>query len=301
MTSERRIDQSNFLVTVDDLGDILHPFFNKSIGKLVGKALLKALKVDELNKIHAEYCYLHGNAVTKALLSDSRINVTYTIHGKENLELMKEMGAFFTISNHPYGGIDGIILIDILGSVREDFKVLVNGFLNRITALKDYWIPVQPRVNRKDYVHDPTKNIFGIRRVAQQVEEGHPVGMFPAGGIPHFDPILRRPIEQPWQMNNVKIMRSAKIPVFPIMFEGNNSDRYFRFGRKHGYSSASILLPSEILNKKGRSIDVFIGEPIMSNDVAKATDLKALREMLMRRSLGLLPSYQEILDRVKYK
>lgn len=301
MSDKRQINPANFLVTVDDLGDILHPLFKTPIGRFLGKGLLSLLKVGDLNRIHDAHCHLKGTEVTKAFLADPRIDVTYTLHGGEHLELMKDIGGFFTISNHPYGGLDGIILIDIMGDVREDFKVLVNGFLNRITALNDYWIPVQPRIDRKNYVHDPTKNISGVRMVAQQILEGHPVGMFPAGGIPHFNDEVRRPVEKPWQMNNIKIIRLAGVPIFPIMFEGNNSAGYFRFGKRYGYHTASLLLPREITNKKGTNIDVYVGAPIMPKEVGQCGDLKSARELLMRRSLGLLPSYRDVLNTIKYK
>lgn len=301
MSDKRQANPANFLVTVDDLGDILHPFFRSRIGRFLGKGLLSILKIKDLNRIHDAHCHLKGTEVTKAILADPRIDVTYTLHGSEHLELMKKMGAFFTISNHPYGGLDGIILIDIMGAVREDFKVLVNGFLNRITALNDYWIPVQPRINRKNYVHDPSKNISGVRMVTQQILEGHPVGMFPAGGVPHFNDEMKRPIEQLWQMNNVKIIKSAGIPIFPIMFEGNNSAGYFKFGKRYGYYPASILLPREITNKKGSNIDVYVGAPIMPEEMNEFHDLKSARELIMRRSFGLLPSYENVLDLIKYR
>lgn len=301
MSEKKQVNPDNFLVTVDDLGDILHPLFKKPFGRLLGEGLLSLLKVKDLNRIHDRYCHLRGTEVTKAILADTRINVTYTLHGGENLELMKDAGGFFTISNHPYGGLDGIILIDIIGNIRDDFKVLVNGFLNRITALKDYWIPVQPRVNKKNYVHDPSKNITGVRMVAHQIQEHHPVGMFPAGGVPHIDEVLGCPVEQLWQMNNVKIMKSAGVPIFPIMFEGNNSRGYYWFAKKYGYFPASILLPREITNKRGTNIDVYVGAPISVEEISATNDLRSARELVMRRSLGLLPSYTDIIDIIKFR
>lgn len=302
MSNKKKENIPNYLLTVDDLGEVLHPFFKNPMGRIMGRGLLSLLKVKDLNKIHDAYCHLKGTEVTKALLADPRINVTYTLNGAEHLDMMKDMGAFFTISNHPFGGIDGIILIDIMGKVRQDFKVLVNGFLNRITALSDYWIPVQPRVSKKNYVHDPTKNITGLRMVAQQIMDGHPVGMFPAGGVPHFNDQLGRPVEQLWQMNNVKIMKSGGVPLFPIMFAGDNSDRYYRFGRRHGYFAASILLPRETTNKRGRNVDVYVGAPIMPEEIDRCSDLKEVRELVMRRSLGLLPAYSEkVIDTIQFR
>lgn len=294
----REAKENNYILTTDDLAQLISPFFAKRGGKAIGKGLLKMLKIDQINKLHADHSHLSGAEMTSALLADPRINVKYKIHGAENLEQMTSLDAFFTISNHAYGGLDGIILIDIVSKIRPDFKVLVNGLLTRITALADSWIPVQPRVRKDTYVHDPTKNIYGLRMVVEQIKNGHPVGMFPAGGVPLWSKELKCPIEQPWQMPNMRIIRSSPVPIIPIAFEGNNSKRYYKIGERINYQVAATSLPSEILNKKGETIDVFIGKAIHPEEIQPLKDLKSIRKFVRRRTLELIPSYQGILDHI---
>lgn len=282
------------ILSVEDLRDEVHPFFGSKIGRLTGVGLMKALRVSELNEVHSDYTHLRGTELTTAVLQDPRVNVSYTIHGGEHLKALKKMGAFFTVSNHPFGGLDGLILLDIMLREREDFMVLVNGMLNKISALSKYWIPVKPIM--KDREHDPQKNISGLRMVADRVQGGHPVGMFPAGGLPHYQKRYGQPMEIPWKLNNVRIMKRAGIPVLPIMFEGNNSRRYYRFGERWGYDTASILIPRELFNKKGEEIEVYIGAPIMPDELSHHKDLSESRDYLMRQCLGILPSYKGRLD-----
>lgn len=289
----KRHSDENYMIRTSDMA-ATYPFFDTYIGKGVARFLLSITGVNKLNKIHAKYCHLDKFEMTSAILSDPMVNVKYQLHGEEHLQKMKEMGAFYTISNHPFGGLDGVILIDIITRVRPDFCVLVNEILTKVTGLSDVWIPVSPPVNKKDYVHDPSKNIYGVRRVAECITSGRPVGMFPAGGVPIFNHELKRPVEQEWQMNNVRIMRRSTIPIFPIAFAGDNSRIYYRIGEKIGYHNAALGLPAEILKKKGTTIDVYIGDPIMPSEIKDFNDLKSLRSFLRKRTLGMLPSYKDL-------
>ncbi|MDO5035864.1 MAG: hypothetical protein Q4D93_02775 [Porphyromonas sp.] len=278
--------QSHDIISLEDLGELIHPFFNSRAGRRVGKWLLKSIKVDKLNALHSDYAHLEGADFTTAVLQDPRIGVQYRVHGMEHLLALKDK-TFITISNHPFGGLDGLILVDIVKKLRPDFKVLVNGFLDRVTALSDSWIPVHPRKNKAGYVHDPSKNVNGIRLLAERVLEEHPVGMFPAGGVAHYDYVHNRVKEQPWQMNNMRILRAARVPILPIMFSGQNSKRFYRLLRI-SYNLNLLRLPAEILNKKGQTFDVYIGAPIMPDEVAMHKTNKELRNYLMEHCFALL-------------
>lgn len=292
-----RKDVNNYVLTVDDLGEALGGFFRRPMGRACGRALLKLMRVDTLNKVHAECASLDKEQVAAAILQNKRVQVSYTLHGENYLDSLPKEGGFFTVSNHPYGGLDGVMLIDIMQRVRPDFMVLVNDFLSRVTVLEDYWIPVVPKSSRRR--HDPSRNVNGLRRVANHIQEGHPVGLFPAAGLPHYDKELRRPVEIPWKMSAIRMMALAGIPIVPIMFEGDNSRRYYRFGRRYGYSAASILIPSEMVNKRHQNIDVYVGSPILPQDLEQfGGNMEKIRQYIMTESLGILPSYKPILNQL---
>ena len=279
----------SYIITLDDLGK-LDPFFSKKIGRIVGRMMIKGLGVDKLNKIHAKYLDLSKSDFTSAILSDPEINVKYRVHGAEHLELMRDIEAFYTVSNHPFGGLDGVILIDLVSRIRPDFMVLVNQFLNHISGLKDVWIPIQPRVNKRDYVHDASKNIYGLRKVRERITAGHPVGMFPAGGVPRYDRTTKRPKEQQWQITNTRILMQSKIPIFPIAFEGKNTPLYFKIGELLNYQVASLRLPAEIFRKRGEEIQIYVGEPIMPEELLQYQELKTMRDFVQKRTMDLLPA-----------
>lgn len=278
----------SYIITLQDLGE-LEPFFKSKMGKAIGRMMIKVLGVDKLNKIHAKYLHLKKSDFTNAILQDSEINVKYRVHGAEHLELMREIDAFYTVSNHPFGGLDGVILIDLVSRIRPDFMVLVNQFLNHITGLRDVWIPIQPRVNKSDYIHDASKNIYGLRQVGERIKAGHPVGMFPAGGVPRYDKATRNPKEQQWQITNTRILMHSEIPIFPIAFAGNNTPLYFKIGELFNYQMAALRLPAEIFRKRGEEIQIYVGEPIMPEELLQYRELKAMRDFVQMRTLSLLP------------
>lgn len=77
------------------------------------------------------------------LVTLEELGVAYEVFNVEVLERLPE-GGFITVSNHPYGGIDGVVLVDLFGRIRPDYKVMVNKFLGRIETLKDNFICVTP-------------------------------------------------------------------------------------------------------------------------------------------------------------
>ena len=130
------------VVDIYDLQEMA-PFFKGRVGTWLGKLLIKCLRVDLVNKVHARNCHLRGAEFTSALLHDPIIDLSYEVHNKEILDHLPE-GAFVTVSNHPIGSLDGIMLIDIFASRRPDFKVMVNGILTKIGAMEDNFISVVP-------------------------------------------------------------------------------------------------------------------------------------------------------------
>lgn len=124
--------------------------------------------------------------------------------------------------------------------------------------------------------------------MAEQLQEGHPVSMFPAGGVSKYDFRNKRIKEQIWRLNNARIIKVAKLPVLPVMFSGQNSMKFYRLLRL-SYNHNVLRLPSEILNKKGKVFDIYIGAPIQPEEYSKFKTLKELRDFLMQSSLALLP------------
>ncbi|MFC4666619.1 lysophospholipid acyltransferase family protein [Falsiporphyromonas endometrii] len=245
----------------------MFPAFNKPKRERLIRTLLKKLKITDINEVHAKHIHLRGAEFAHAALSDSMIDIKYEVHGKENLQLMTNPGAFVTVSNHPFGSIDGIMLIDIVGSIRPDYGVLVNGFLSQISCLRDSFIPIKPLKG----ISGDTKaeqNASGIRELINRISNGHPVGLFPAGGISIYNTKRNSIMDVPWQESCAKMILHKPVPVFPIFFEGRNS-LYFHFLGWLSWAIRSLRIPAELFNKRGQTMHVHIGKPISPDIISQ--------------------------------
>ncbi|MEG1748746.1 MAG: lysophospholipid acyltransferase family protein [Tannerellaceae bacterium] len=262
------------VVDITDLQKML-PLFKGRLGTFLGKKLIKWLNVDKVNKVHANSCHLRGSAFTSAILSDPLIDVTYKVHNAELLDNLPE-GAFITVSNHPIGSIDGIMLIDIFASRRPDFCVMVNGILTKIGAMEDNFISVKPDSQKRGA---NVANVNGVRTSMERLKNGHPMGFFPAGAISFYIKKKKRVCDLPWTHSVLRLIRKANVPVYPVYFDCLNSGFFYWLGRLD-WRVRTLRIPSEAFNKRGKKLDIYIGDPIPAADIQQFTDEKELAAFL---------------------
>lgn len=258
--------------TVIDIYDLqrMAPVFKTRVGTYLGKLALKWLRVDKVNKVHTRSCHLRGADFTTALLKDPYIDISYKIHNEELLDNLPE-GAFVTVSNHPIGSIDGIILIDIFARRRPDFKVMVNGILTNIGAMEDNFVSVVPEATKEDPGAPVPVNINGVRISLQRLKEGHPMGFFPAGGVSMYDKKCKKITDLPWTHNVVRLVRKTKVPIYPVLFDFLNT-RFFYWLGTIDWRIRTLRMPAEAFNKRGKTVDVYIGQPIYPEEIKDMTD-----------------------------
>ncbi|MDR3261794.1 MAG: hemolysin [Tannerella sp.] len=265
--------------TVIDIRDLqeMIPFFKNRLTAGIGKKLLKWISMDKVNRIHANHCHLRGAEFTSAILSDPLMDVKYEIHHAERLRSLPE-GAFITVSNHPIGSLDGIMLIDIFASRRKDFCVMVNGVLTKIGAMTDNFISVMPRTDSESAANPA--NVNGIRASLARLQKGHPMGFFPAGAMSFIDK-EKRIRDLPWTHNIIRLIRKANVPIYPVYFDCRNS-RFFYWLGKINWKIRIFRVPVEAFNKRGKTLDVYIGEPILPETLLPYKDDKELAGFLYR-------------------
>ena len=190
----------------------LSPIFRGKWGTKFAKWSTKVCAIDKINWVYKQSCHLNGAEFANSLLKD--VGVDYRIGNADRLRNLPE-GAFITVSNHPYGGIDGVMLIDMMAAIRPDYKFMVNQFLSLIKTMEDNFISVRPKTGDKN---DPTESINGIRRTLQNLKDGHPVGFFPAGAVSMFRFDRLKVRDREWQETIIRLIQKAKVPVLPIRF-----------------------------------------------------------------------------------
>ena len=251
--------------------------------KLIDR-LLHILQIDRVNEVHDRFFDTPGVPFTQSLLKDFRI--TTRIDGLDVLDKLPE-GAFITVSNHPFGALDGITLISIIGQRRPEYTVMVNMILNRITAMRPNFIAVDQSAS-----DDPAKkavSMAGIREVMKQVRSGHPVGFFPAGAI---SKINRHGWleDQEWKPVVMRLIAQLKVPVIPVFFHGTNSFMFNLLGRV-SWVLRTMRLPSEVWRKCDTEMHVSIGDIITPEEIAlHAGSEKELGQWLKAKTFELRTS-----------
>lgn len=254
------------------------PFFEGK-PKLVN-FLFKMLKVDKVNWLHENNYKTPGAPFTKGILKD--LNITVVVENKEILDNLPD-GPFITVSNHPFGALDGITLISELASRRKDYKVMVNLILNYITAMRENFIAVDPVAT-----NDPAKKAVtmrGIREAMMHVKKGHPLGFFPAGSVAKINGKLQVD-DRDWQPSIIRLIQQLKVPVIPIYFHGYNSMFSYIMGRIC-WPLRSLMLPSEVFRKQGATLRMTVGEPISVEELAKYQNVEELTKFLKDTTFAL--------------
>lgn len=259
------------LITMDDI-EKLSPVFKGERGKKRAEMALRITGIDQLAGRYGRHEDLSGPDFVDAFLKD--LNVNYEVGGLENLASLAE-GPFVTISNHPYGGLDGLILIDFIGHFREDYKVMANQFLNLVKTIKDNFITVIP--NTKATAKATKESIEGVRKALMQVRGGHPLGLFPAGAVSNFTGRSIR--DREWQESAIRLIQKMKVPVLPVRFFDRNSN-FFYFLGLIDWRVRTLRLPREVLNKQGKQVRIGIGPVISVEEQNQCSTSEKLGEML---------------------
>jgi putative hemolysin len=217
------------------------------------------------------------------MLNDPLMDVHYEVHNREILQQLPE-GAFITVSNHPIGSLDGIILIDIFASIRPDFRVMVNEILAHISAMEDNFISVIPKTD--DNQESNHQNTNGIRLSLSWLRNGHPMGFFPAGAMSFYDKKQKKVRDLPWTHSVIRLIRKANVPVYPVYFDCLNSKFFYRLARIN-WKLRVLRVAKEAFNKKGRTLHVYIGKPIPPENIKMHNDDNALADFLYKSTYNI--------------
>ena len=277
------------LVTAKEIAKVIHADKYGIIGTFLGWILLKVLNISTINKIYARNKHLKDLDFLNALLEDFQIKFEIP---EEDLKRLPKDGAYITVSNHPLGGIDGILLLKLMLEQRKDFKIIANFLLHRIEPLKPYVMPVNPFEDRKDI----RTSIAGFKNSILHLRNGHPLGVFPAGEVSTYRD-GKLVVDKPWEEAAMKLIKKAEVPVVPIYFHAKNSRLFYRLS-KISDTLRTAKLPSELLTQKHRVIKVRIGKPISVKDQKEHSELKDFCEFIRKKTYMLSNAFDQpkILD-----
>jgi len=178
------------------------------------------------------------------------------------LSNVPKSGPVVVVANHPFGGIEGVILTLLLRQVRTDVRIMANGLLKRIPELSKTFIGVNPY----GHLQATRENIAPMREAMHWLKNGGLLVVFPAGDVSRFRPTDFTIRDGKWDARIARMIRSSNAQVVPMHIAGRNSLLFHAIGLIHPVLR-SLLLPRELANKRNRAIEVHIGEAISSKRV----------------------------------
>ncbi|MHB8206843.1 lysophospholipid acyltransferase family protein [Mucilaginibacter sp.] len=246
--------------------------------------LMEVMKINQVNEVFAQAQHKHGIEFIDAILAGCGVEVEFD---ERDLKNIPKEGSFIAIANHPYGGIEGLVLLKMLLTVRPDAKLMANFLLKKIPNLSDYFIAVNPFENIEH-----SSSISGLKNTLELLNQGTPIGIFPAGEVSTFDMDSQQVTDRLWHPVVGKIIAKSKAPVVPVYFHGNNGLLFNLLSMIHP-ALRTAKLPSELFNKQGQTIKLRIGKAINVADYPQYNNSTKLLSFLRARTYALGTGLEE--------
>lgn len=240
--------------------------------------LMEVMKINEVNEVFQKAEHLQGPIFVDKILQIIGISVEFDPGDLKNIP---QKGAFVAIANHPYGGIEGLVLLKLLCMVRPDSKLMANFLLKKIPNLSDFFIAVNPFENVEH-----SSSISGLKNTLELLRSGTPIGIFPAGEVSTYKFETQQITDKFWHPVVGKLIAKANVPVLPVYFHGNNGLLFNLLSFIHP-TLRTAKLPSELFNKQGHKIRVRIGKPILPSDVPYQNNSGRLLDFLRAKVYAL--------------
>lgn len=259
-----------------DIGAILSdkaPALARWIPAFVVNRLRRTVCEAQINHILENYWDLPPQAFIRACFREWQ--VTYSVEGLDKLD---PAGRFLFVSNHPFGGMDGMMLADVLIDRFGDARAVVNDLLMHLEPLRPLWIPVNK--------HGAQQTAYA-RKFDEEFAGDRPILTFPAG-------LCSRRIggcvtDLPWKNSFLKKAYTSGRQVVPVFVEGRLSNFFYRVARLRRMLGVKLniemlWLPKEMFSQQGRHFRIVAGEPIPADVLQAQGSLREQTEFVRKKA-----------------
>jgi putative hemolysin len=252
--------------------------FNVPAHPMLRKALSGYLKVPQMNKLFREKIgSSQGAAFIDKLFDAMDIKLDVDDSQRRNLP---EKGPFIVISNHPFGFLDGLAMLKVIGAHHPNLKVLANYFLGEFDPVRSFFIPMDPFGSKQKM------NVSGLKAAFSHLAAGSPLGIFPAGEVASMQRSFGKVEEMVWDDSIIKFICKAKVPIVPMYFHGQNSLPFHLLGKIHPYLR-TLSIPGEFFNKEGALVRIRIGKTIYPDELGVLSSTEKVGRFLRISLLSL--------------
>lgn len=200
-------------------------------------------------------------------------------YDQNKLSNLPKTGPLVFVANHPFGVVDGLLLIDMAIKARGNFRVLINALLCRDRNLAPHFLPIDFEDSKA-----AAKNNIRTKKMAQQcLKEDIPLLIFPSGCVSTADRKgFGKVVDAPWTTFAAKLIRDSEATVVPVYFEGQNS-RLFHIASHISEPLRMALLLNEASNKFDTKVSAHIGDHLSWSDLEGVGNRQELTNFLYRK------------------
>lgn len=203
---------------------------------------------------------------------------------REQLVNIPKEGPVVVVANHPHGMVDGMILAELIGRVREDYRILTRSVLTGLDeTATSFMIPVP-------FPHDPEAQRKMVEMRAQAMDylkKGGVVALFPSGVVSSSDTAFGPVIEREWNVFTAQLIRRSGARVVPIFFPGANS-RWYQVANRVSAIWRQGLLLHEIVKSCNKPQSPVIGAPLTDEEMEPLhSNPRGFMSWLRAHTLGL--------------
>lgn len=183
---------------------------------------------------------------------------------EEQIARIPATGPLVVVANHPHGLVDGLVMAELIGKVRTDYKILTRSLLTGISEIDPFMLPV-PFPHEED---SHRKSILMRKEAMEQLNMGGVIILFPAGAVATSDTWWGVAKEKSWNPFTAKMVLKSGATVLPIYFPGRNT-RLYQIADKVSATFRQGLLLHEIVHALNKPQSPVIGEPLVPADYSE--------------------------------
>ena len=227
----------------------------------------------------------HGQAFWKQALDVMGIELKTP---QEQIDRIPKDGPLIITSNHPHGLVDGMVLAELIGRVRTDYKILTRSLLTGITEIDHFMIPV-PFPHEEDALE---KNLVMRKDAMNHLKGGGVVILFPSGVVGASKTVFGPVVEEQWNPFTAKMIQRSQAKVLPVYFPGGNS-RWYQVANQISPTLRQSLLLFEVVKALNKPQTPVVGQLIDRPEIKDWADnprgfVSWLRDETLK--LGSMPS-----------
>ena len=266
------------------------PVSGKIVNIATSKLLMQYSKRYKKNNLKDDQ--LSGSDFIDSALKELKLE--YHIED-DDLKRIPKKGPFITVSNHPLGGLDALLVIKIISSIRPEYKFLDSELYNKVESLKNSLIDVKGDGGK----NENSLKISDLKHAFKYLSNGGTLGIFPAGKTSLYNWSTNSISDKIWNETSLKLIKKAKVPIIPIYIQGNYRWLLHILGGIHPLFK-SMRIPSELINPRTSYFNIRIGNPIQIDEQDEFIEVSRFGRYLRSKTYALGTS-MEVKRFFKYK